>query len=385
MSTAIATSVDYRPDADEMRAYLAEGERKARALDNRGPIRFIGDGVLHPDIVEAYWKYGFYVFTGVIDAEELSDLAADIEDIKSRLPVEKGAAIDAQGRPALAHDCKGVSLFWSKPLGDPFGGTQEANSRHPVKLVELEAPRDAPKEIVYLMLGTLQHSPAQLRLSGHPDLLGVAAAINGQDFVPFTEGIFLKEPGRGAAVAWHRDGVTHWDSPSWDQGTHGFNFMAQLNGCTPANGVWVLPGTHKQRRVDLPGLIAEAGTERIPGAIPMVCDPGDVVISNRQVLHGSFANTSPDWRVTFNIGFHRRASVLDVSGGGIHNAAAVYDEARIRERSRVIGIAIAARQKRFPGETPFVYRPHAEAGETFIHDDAVQASLHDYNLQDLSI
>ena len=30
----------------------------------------------------------------------------------------------------------------------------------------------------------------------------------------------------------------------------------------------------------------------------MTCNPGDVVISNRQLLHGSFANTSGNWRVT---------------------------------------------------------------------------------------
>ena len=39
-------------------------------------------------------------------------------------------------------------------------------------------------------------------------------------------------------------------------------------------------------------------------------------ITNRQVLHGSFANTSKDRRVTVNFGFHKRSSVLNVLGGG---------------------------------------------------------------------
>ena len=92
---------------------------------------------------------------------------------------------------------------------------------------------DAPDEIVYLILGSLQFSTACLRVYGHPDLLGIAAAINGEDFVPFNEALFIKAPGLGASVAWHQDGVTHWDSPDWDAGIHGFNFMAQLYGCTP--------------------------------------------------------------------------------------------------------------------------------------------------------
>ena len=145
-------------------------------------------------------------------------------------------------------------------------------------------------------------------------MLAVAAAVNGDDFVPFNEALFIKEPGRGASVAWHQDGMTHWDSPDWDQGSHGFNFMAQLYGCTPANGVWVVPGSHKLGKADIKAMVAAAGTERLPQAVPIICKPGDVAITNRQTVHGSFANTSPDWRVTLNFGFHRRRSVLGVAG-----------------------------------------------------------------------
>jgi ectoine hydroxylase-related dioxygenase (phytanoyl-CoA dioxygenase family) len=179
--------------------------------------------------------------------------------------------------------------------------------------------------------------------------------------------------------------VTHWDSVNWDEGTHGFNFMAQLYGCTPANGVWVVPGSHKLRRVDIKAMVADAGSERLPDAVPLVCKPGDVAITNRQAVHGSFANTSKDWRVTVNFGFHRRRSVLGVQGGGVHNAPAVYDHARIRQRARVIGYAIDARRKRFPNETPFAYKPHVEAGETWAWDAAAKAGMKDYNLLDLSI
>jgi len=107
------------------------------------------------------------------------------------------------------------------------------------------------------------------------------------------------------------------------------------------------------------------------------------VISNRQVLHGSFANTGFESRVTANFGFHRRSSVLNVMGAGIHADAAVFDAAFIKERSRLIGLAIDARRQRFPDETPYDYEPFK--GETYIWDAAAQASLKDYNLKDLSI
>ncbi|RAI57339.1 phytanoyl-CoA dioxygenase family protein [Roseicella frigidaeris] len=377
--------VDYGPEEAAMQAYLRQGEARAFALGNRGPLRLGPDGRIHPEILEAYWRCGFYVFEGVLGAAELADIEADIHAILDRLPVERGAAVDAQGRPALAADCKAPTLFWAKPLGDPMGGTAAANGRHPVKMFEPKASSDAPREIVYLILGSLQFSEAHLRVYGHPGLLAMAAAVNGDDFVPFNEALFIKEPGRGASVAWHQDGVTHWNSPDWDEGTHGFNFMAQLYGCTPANGVWVVPGSHKLGKVDIKARIAAAGTERLPDAVPIVCKPGDVAITNRQTVHGSFANTSPNWRVTLNFGFHRRRSVLGVEAGGVHNARAVYDAARIRERARVIGYGIDARRQRFPEETPYLYRPHAEAGETWRWDAAAKAGMRDYNLLDLSI
>ena len=376
---------DYGPEEAAFQAYLKEGERRAFELGNRGPIRFLPDGSLAPDILDAYWRCGFYVFEGVVGAEELADVEADLFDIIDRLPSEQGSPVDAKGRPALAHGCEAPTLFWSKPLADPFGGTDLANGRHPVKMFEPVAAADAPKEVVYLILGSLQFSEACVRLYGHPELLAVAAAVNGEDFVPFADALFIKEPGRGASVAWHQDGVTHWESPEWDQGSHGFNFMAQLYGCTPANGVWVVPGSHRLGKVDIKAKVAEAGTERLSDAVPMVCAPGDVVISNRQVLHGSFANTSDEWRVTVNMGFHRRASVLGVQGGGVHNAPAVYDDERIRQRSRMIGYAIDARRQRFPDETPYVYRPFADTGEVCRWTPDVMANLKDYNLLDLSI
>jgi hypothetical protein len=382
---AQAVAVDYGPESAAMAAYLAEGEEKAYALGNRGPVRYADDGSLHPDILAAYWACGFYVFEGVFGPQELADIEADVQDILDRLPARKGAPVDAKGRPALAHDCAAPTLFWSKPLGDPFGGTTLANGRHPVKMLEPTPAADAPEEVVYLILGSLQFSDACLRAYGHPDLLAIAAAVNGEDFVPFNEALFIKAPGLGASVAWHQDGTTHWGSPTWNQGSHGFNFMGQLYGCTPANGVWVVPGSHKAGRLDIKALVAAAGTERLPDAVPIVCAPGDVAITNRQALHGSFANTSKDWRVTVNMGFHRRASVLGVKGGGVHNAPAVYDAARIRERARLIGYAIDARRQRFPDETPYVYKPHVDEGLQYHWDETVRADLKDYNLLDLSI
>ncbi|MGH6742171.1 MAG: hypothetical protein ACREDY_24615, partial [Bradyrhizobium sp.] len=132
--------------------------------------------------------------------------------------------------------------------------------------------------------------------------------------------------------------------------------------------------------------IEEAGSDRLPDAVPLVSKPGDVAISNRQVVHGSFANTSPDWRVTFNIGIHRRRSILGVTGyNGLENKPEVYDLERVRKRSEMIGYAIDARRRHFPGEIPYVYRPQADAGEVYHWDDAARVAVRGYSRNDLVI
>ena len=69
-------------------------------------------------------------------------------------------------------------------------------------MYEPNPERGTPKEVVFLILGFLQFSDAFLRLTGHPELLQIAEYINGEDFVPFTEALFFKEPGLGSATAY---------------------------------------------------------------------------------------------------------------------------------------------------------------------------------------
>ena len=380
-----ACAMHYGEEAEAVKAYLNQGLQRALELDNRGPIGFDGDGKLSKDILEAYSRYGFYVFESAISPEELVDIQADMDELRDRFPVTRGANVDRLGRKALGVDCKGPGLRWSKPLSDPFGGTSISNGRHQVKLKELAASEDAPDDAPFILSGSLQFSDAALRIYAHPLLLRVAEAINGEDFAPFNEVLFIKDPGLGAAVSWHQDGDTHWAHEAFDEGIHGFNFMAQVYGSTPVNGVWAVPGTHKLGKINIKAMVEEAGSERLTDAVPLVCEAGDVVICNRQLVHGSFANAGFEPRLTINFGFHRRSSVLNVKGAGIHSPAQVYTDEIIRKRSRVIGYAIDARQQKYPDERPFEYKPFVQRNETFRWNDSAREDLKDYNLLDLSI
>jgi len=380
--------------AAAMADYLREGERRAAAIGNRGPVRTDADGRLHPDILDAYREHGFYVFQGVVSADEVAELRAGAAEMLERAPARRGATVDAQGRPALGGDFAVKPYLSIKPLSDPWGGTDALGGRHPSKMVEPVPDAGAPDDVVYLMFGMCQAMPAALRLYGHPQLLAIAEAVNGADFVPYNDAIFVKQPGVGGSVAWHQDGVTHWDSPAWDPGIHGFNFQVQLYPTTAANGLWVVPGTHKVGRVDIKARVADNdGSDMLPDAVPLLCEAGDVTIANRQIVHGSFANTSPDVRISITFGFHRRSSVLGVQGRLTvrpSDARATperpYDEQRVFDRSAVIPVAIDARRRRFPDEVPYTYRPFVGLEDDFRFDDETfDRVIRDYNTRDLAI
>jgi len=104
------------------------------------------------------------------------------------------------------------------------------------------------------------------------------------------------------------------------------------------------------------------------------------------MLHGSFPNPSPDARVTYVFGFHRRASVVGVTAySAINRSHIVYDEDRVAERSKVIALAIDARAQQHPDETPYRYAPLADLPQVHFTPQNERAVLHGYNARDLFI
>ena len=366
--------------------YRLTGEQRAYALNNRGEIRYDRQGRIHQDILDSYSEHGFYVFENVIEEDEIEDLKEDLSNLLDHAPIAPKAEIDRYGNPARGTEFKIPTFRFGKPLSDPYGGTDANNGRHPAKMSEPAPAADAPEYTIFFVYGIFQVMDAYLRLYGHPELLKVAEAINGKDFAPFNDSIWIKEPGLGTSVAWHQDGTTHWQHPNWHENIHGFNFMAQLEDTNPENALWVVPGTHKEGKADIKRMVEDAGTDRLPDAVPMLCQAGDVAICNRQVLHGSFANTSAQRRVSIVFGFHPRASVLNVKTHFGNLEPTIYDEARIHRRSRVIQLAIDARSQRFQDETPYEYKPlKDQVEENRWSETTRQSVLHNYNLYNLGI
>ena len=268
-----------------------------------------------------------------------------------------------------------------------MGATSASHGRHQSKMAEAAPAENAPEHVVQIIAGMCELIESGLRVYGHPHLLAVAEAINGADFVPYNDAIFVKQPGLGGSVAWHQDGVTHWDSPDWDEGIHGFNFQVQLNRTSAMSCLWVVPGTHKLGRVDIAAMVeANGGSDQLPDAIPLHCEPGDVTMVNRQTLHSSFANTSDDFRISVSWGFHRRKSVAGQHGHLMQPPDVVYDDDFIDRRASVIQVAIDARRHVYPDETPFVYQPLKNQADQYRWSpDIFESVIRDYNTRDIAI
>ena len=130
-----------------------------------------------------------------------------------------------------------------------------------------------------------------------------------------------------------------------------------------------------------------SGNIQLPGAVPLICAPGDVTIVNRQMVHGSFANTSPNIRISITFGFHRRKSVLGQKAAlGMNGTNAVYDEKRIFERAAVIQVAIDARKQKYRDEQSFDYKPFTNLKDEYrFSDTTFNSVIKDYNTKDLAI
>lgn len=83
MKSIDACAAHYGEQAAEMKDYLIKGSEAAMKLPNRGPIKFDDNGDLAQEIREAYSTYGFYIFEGVLCEDELADVIADLDKMKT--------------------------------------------------------------------------------------------------------------------------------------------------------------------------------------------------------------------------------------------------------------------------------------------------------------
>lgn len=124
-----------------------------------------------------------------------------------------------------------------------------------------------------------KRQPASLELLGSPQVLEVAESMCGPNFVPTYESMVFKEEGDGAAITWHQDAVH-------PRKYRIFNYDLYLDHSRSGQGaLWVVPGSQVGKH-DVCAIADTYGWE-VPGAIEVEMAPGDVLLHDVMVVHGS--------------------------------------------------------------------------------------------------
>lgn len=148
--------------------------------------------------------------------------------------------------------------------------------------------------------------PFYYHLARDERLLNVAAQFIGPDIAVFATGYIFKPPHSDLKILWHQDG-SYWPLEPMEVVT----LWVAITESTPANGCMrVIPGTH---RMDLHPMQTDRSERNLLNsridlalveedqAVDLVLQPGDVSIHHPNILHGSGANESDDWRVNMVI------------------------------------------------------------------------------------
>jgi len=147
----------------------------------------------------------------------------------------------------------------------------------------------------------------------------------------------------------------------------------------------VLPGSHRLGKVDIRARLAGTESDRLPGAVPILCGAGDVSICNRQAVHGSFPNCSADRRWSITYGFLSRERVVGVSTKKLDGSLHTYDDRQVNERARMIPLAVDARRQRYPSEPIYRYQPSKGLAAENIWNEQARERIKTYHLQNVHI
>jgi hypothetical protein len=207
-----------------------------------------------------------------------------------------------------------------------------------------------PEGIPYYLQYLHSHpNTVSMRLLAHPTVVDLARRMVGPDFVPTYESLVFKLPEAGSSVPWHRDA----NADHQETGRRIFNTDIYLDDSTVENScVWVVPGSNKWPREKIDEMLALAKTTfELPGAVPAEMKPGDILLHDIMVLHGSDQNRSNTLRRVIYYEFRAAEHILSASW---------WDREWIGKRLDMLQAALRERRQHpYPSddETPAYERP----------------------------
>jgi ectoine hydroxylase-related dioxygenase (phytanoyl-CoA dioxygenase family) len=152
--------------------------------------------------------------------------------------------------------------------------------------------RRVPSRVEYVV----DKSPACRALLGHPFVLRSVELLQGRSFIPTWDSMVFKLGGQGAEIPWHRDaGRRHVGSAPI------FNVDFYLDASDLTNCLWAIPGSSSWTDEEAIRRVHELSTPHFntSGAVPICMQPGDVLLHDILLVHGSPASMSQLRRVIY--------------------------------------------------------------------------------------
>jgi phytanoyl-CoA hydroxylase len=183
-------------------------------------------------------------------------------------------------------------------------------------------------------------------LLGHPFILRTVEKLQGNNFIATWDSLVVKVPNNAASVPWHRDAAVPFGCTD---PRPIFNVDFYLDSADEKSCLWVIPGSNhwdaeaSQLRCSQQGFDFE-------GAVPVPMNPGDVILHNIQLLHGS---PEGDGNAL------RRTIYYEFRPGEVEFEFGPHTLEYLTLKQQVL-LACIERRKQAPyaqGEKPYEYRP----------------------------
>lgn len=181
--------------------------------------------------------------------------------------------------------------------------------------------------------------PASLELLGSPEILGIAESLAGKNFVPTYEAMVFKDTGNGAPIEWHQD-ATH------PRRYRIFNVDIYLDEALPGQGALrVVPGSQASK-VDMCEL-KDRYSWGVPGSLEVHMSPGDVLVHDVMLVHGSEPTLGNALRRTIYYEFRPAEQIVEEGP---------WDRSWVDQRLRLLPLAFEAYSKANPGQPGFAWQ-----------------------------
>jgi ectoine hydroxylase-related dioxygenase (phytanoyl-CoA dioxygenase family) len=199
---------------------------------------------------------------------------------------------------------------------------------------------------------------ASLELLGCPQVLAVAESLCGNNFVPTYESMVFKKAGDGEKIPWHQDAVH-------SRKHRVFNFDLYLDESKKDSGALrVVPKS--QRIIQDACRVAETYGWELPHVVQVELEPGDVLLHDVMVLHGSERTLGKALRRTIYYEFRAAEMILEEGP---------WNSDWINRRLRLVPVAQRKFAARYPSHAQFKWNVSDDLRPVPVGDDATELKV----------